>query len=144
MNWQRVREIIAACCVQLRKGEAVKESVVHGFGVTEIFAMQHVSSSNLEIVDVHFFAVGVDLEKAAPLRDELRGLLLDWPPFEGGPSYLDTGAELGDQGLALTLYGLGEALCLWSVVTPERLGIMGSVGHELAGRGLVMCTGLKS
>lgn len=40
-----------------------------------------------------------------------------------GPSYIELGAWIGDQGLALCLMGLGEILGLWTVVTPRSLNI---------------------
>ena len=104
-------------------------------------------------VSVHFFHVlptnGFD-------KDEFARLFNDWlangpgafdeapvlKEIQGGPSYIRWGYWIGDQGLALTLMGLGQAAGLWTVATPSTLGIEGERADELAGLGMVMTTGL--
>lgn len=59
--------------------------------------------------------------------------------LQDGPSYIELGAWIGDQGLALALMGLGERLGLWSVVTPDTLGIDDEkLASHLMGMGFVM------
>jgi hypothetical protein len=36
-------------------------------------------------------------------------------------SYLETGGDMGDQGLALMTMGLGELLGIWELLTPESM-----------------------
>lgn len=36
-------------------------------------------------------------------------------------SYLQVGAEIGDQGLSFKLFALGELLGVWKVITPRRM-----------------------
>lgn len=55
-----------------------------------------------------------------------------------GPSYIELGGWVGDQGTALQLMGLGEILGLWEVATPARLGIEGDQAQEMMGMGFVM------
>lgn len=56
-----------------------------------------------------------------------------------GPSYIELGGWIGDQGLALSLMGLGERLGLWNVVTPRVLGITDQEkAANLMGMGFVM------
>lgn len=59
--------------------------------------------------------------------------------LQAGPSYIELGAWIGDQGLALALMGLGERLGLWSVVTPDTLGVEDEkLATHLMGMGFVM------
>lgn len=140
---QELGRIVAACTVPLRKGDPV---VTRG-SVTEIFAMPHTDEvPNLKKVDCHFIEIGVDVAAAAAFKDELVRLLKLLPDQEsirGGPSYITMGAILGSQELALQLFGLGEALELWLVITPERLGFTGNEARQMAGAGYVLMTGLK-
>lgn len=55
-------------------------------------------------------------------------------------SYLETGADMGDQGVALMTMGLGSLLGVWELLTP--LSVLGSNCPEdikmgLAGRGFI-------
>jgi hypothetical protein len=99
-------------------------------------------------VDVHFFEVALrnpDEDKPA-MASALRRLLADYPDPErlaAGPSYIELGGVVGDQGLALMLIGLGELVGLWAVINPKRLGFTGKKADEMAGSGYVMCSGLK-
>lgn len=140
---QEIGRIVAACTVPLRKGDAV---VKHG-NVTEIFAMPSVDEAqNLKQIDCHFIATGVDLEAAREHKEELVRLLKLLPDQEavrGEASYITVGAMLSSQELALQLFGLGEALELWEVITPEKLGITGEAARQMAGMGFVAKTGLR-
>ncbi len=93
-------------------------------------------------VNVHFFWVSAVGE---PTKEELRGHLeRDYPDFErlkGGPSYIEIGGEIGDQGLALLLIGLGGLVGLWPVITPETVGFTGDEAKAMAGHGFVMSGG---
>ena len=89
-------------------------------------------------VNVHFFWVSV---KGDPKQEDLRRLLeRDYPDLgrlRGGPSYIELGGVLGDQGVALCLIGLGKLVGLWKAVTPEKLGFSGAQAGQLAGQGFV-------
>lgn len=56
-------------------------------------------------------------------------------------SYIEIGGWIGDQGLALTLMGLGELLDIWQLITPKT--IFGKAGapketlDDMAGSGLI-------
>jgi hypothetical protein len=142
INVERINDIISLCCEQHRKGPAVTEEELDDLQVTTVMAMPHVDDLPPEFlcVDVHFFVVAVSNE-ANDYRSELIELLEPWERLKSGPSYIEVGAELGDQGAALCLFGLGEALGFWHVVTPAKLGITGEKADQLAGRGFVMCSG---
>ena len=96
-------------------------------------------------VDVHFFWVSAVGE---PSREELLRLLeAHYPDRErlrGGPSYIEMGGALGDQGMALLLIGLGALVGLWPVMTPKAMGMTGAQADELAGQGFVMAGGISS
>lgn len=90
-------------------------------------------------VDVHFFWVST---KNEPTREELSQRLVSGYPnldrLRGGPSYIELGGVLGDQGVALQLIGLGKLVGLWDVMTPELVGVTGAEAADLAGKGFVM------
>jgi hypothetical protein len=60
-----------------------------------------------------------------------------------GPSYIELGAWIGDQGDALALIGLGELVGLWRAFTPEVLGVEGEDAEKMAGVGYVMVMGTE-
>ncbi len=171
MDLKRLHEILRETTTQFRKGEEIEgdpqlvEAVKHAKpgddlsqmpgGVVHIFAMPHESeaSTQLEKVDLHFIVIGVDKAKAETRRAELVSILRDWPTeawgspvhkLEQGPSYIEVGAVVEDQGAALQLFALGEVLRLWTVITPAKLGITGPEANNMAGMGFVMIDGFKA
>lgn len=162
MNIARLYEILRETTGQFRKGEevegdpelvgAIKEgrdlSKISG-GSVHIYAMPHESQAieGIVKVDLHFIIVGVDKVKAELHKEELIAILKTYPEQErlaGGPSYIEMGGEIGDQGATLQLFALGKVLGLWDVITPEKLGITGQEASELAGRGFVMIDGFDA
>ena len=99
-----------------------------------------------EVVDVHFLRVLVNLPKAEAHREEFCALLDNWPNDElhQGPSYLQVGGTMDDQGYAFAMFALGKALGLWRIVIPESLGLKDEDARELAGNGGVWMTGYPS
>lgn len=167
MNLDRLYAILDATTRQFRKGAAIegtpalKDALNEALskpelnlgdlpgGVVDIFDMPHESEAPADLVkvDVHFMIVGVDVAKAARVKDELIALLASYPEqhrFRQGLSYIDVGAEIGDQASALRLFALGEALGLWKVITPAVLGIRDpQKAQALAARGFVMFSGFN-
>lgn len=159
MNTRRLYELLNEATVQLRKGEELEgtPALVEGIkagktldelpgGVVHVYAMPHEAQARPEIVkvDLHFIVVGVDKAKAEEIKPELIAILNDYPSPErlaGGPSYIEVGAELGDQGTALQLFAVGQVLGLWSVITPATLGMDGPIADQMAGSGFVMMSG---
>lgn len=96
-------------------------------------------------VDVHFF--WVQAKNDPKKEDFLRLLEAGYPDMgrlRGGPSFIEIGAAIGDQGDALKLIGLGELVGMWKVITPKVLGVMAEAdANMLAGRGFVMAGGFK-
>lgn len=144
MNIDRIAELVSYATQMYRKGETVVETLP---GVTEVWLVDPVPSAprpNQQLVDVHFAMIGVDMYKAAVCRIELYALLAVNPRFSLGPSYIEVGVLLGDQGLALGLFALGEVAGLWTLVTPERLGMAGEAADQMAGMGMIMPDGLRA
>ena len=55
-------------------------------------------------------------------------------------SYIQMGADIGDQGAAMMAMALGAMLGTWNLFTPKMLGVSGEKATELAGRGLLIVT----
>ncbi len=147
MNLDRLYEILKDTTKQLRKGAEIEERQAGPIEVIEVYNMPHESeASGLEKVDVHFVMIGVDKAKAETHRDNLIEILREYPFLErlaAGPSYIEVGAEIGDQGAAFQLFALGQVLGLWQVITPETLGFSGEQAQQMAGRGYIMISGYK-
>jgi len=78
--------------------------------------------------DLCFFKVsaipGIDAERLRELvnanKEGHNGITLDF--FDGEEhSYIEIGGWIGDQGLALTLMGLGAVCGLWKLLTPRTM-----------------------
>ena len=151
MRNERLRTLLAACCTPVRKGEVVSEKDMGNVRVIAIHAFpsaDEAATSATEpfvTVDLHFMQVNVDTKLAASVKDELRDLLKDGysslDRLKQGPSYIEVGGELGDQGVALMLFALGQVCGLWTVITPKLLGITGDAADQMAGLGMIMISG---
>jgi hypothetical protein len=160
MDLDRLYQILAETTVQLRKGavyEGTPELVAQaeagedltGGGVLEIFDMPHADEARPDLVkvDLEFLIVGVDAAKAKSRKTEVVDILNRYPAPERlarGPSYIEVGAEIGDQGAAFQLFALGKVLGLWDVITPAAFGMTGAKAREMAGAGFVMITGFRA
>lgn len=62
-----------------------------------------------------------------------------------GPSYIEVGGWIGDQGTALCFFALGEKYDLWRVITPARVGFTRADPEydQLIGSGMVLLSGYK-
>lgn len=159
MDLNRLYAILRETTVQLRKGEVYEGTPelveqakagqeLKGGGVLEINMMPHVddASDRFEKVDVEFLVIGVDKTAAERHRDELITILKTYPEqarLAKGPSYIEVGAIIGDQGAAFQLFALGHALGFWKVLTPAVFGITGDEARTMAGNGFVLISGLK-
>ncbi|MDP3947349.1 MAG: hypothetical protein Q8Q41_01505 [bacterium] len=165
MDFDRLYQILGETTVQLRKGKEIEGDTqlveaLKNFkegdnvdnlpgGSAHIYAMPHESQakSGVEKVDLHFLVVGVDKVKAEECKGELVAILKTYPQPErlaSGPSYIEVGGEIGDQGAAFQLFALGKVLGLWDVITPEKLGFTGSEADNMAGMGFVMMSGFRA
>lgn len=110
-------------------------------------------SDNPIVVNVHFFDVRVNPNSVDDIRPLLVEILDAYPsidqfgneqkPLTDGVSYISLGSAVGDQGMALTLLGIGQACKLWTVITPEVLHMTGQEANNAAGMGLVMADGYR-
>ena len=140
-----VYEALDSCSQEFRKQSAVvtHEGTTEHVDVTHLWMMPHESEAvdGLEFVDMHFVRVAVDRDKAEGVRQVVTDWCDAYPRLSAGPSYIEVGAEIGDQGIALKLFAVGQVLGLWTVITPETMGITGADADRMAGNGFVMCTG---
>jgi hypothetical protein len=147
MNLDKLYEILRLTTVPLRKGAEIEERESGGIKVIEIYAMPHESESpTLEKVDLVFLVIGVCKAVAESHKDDLIAILNQWPQPErlaSGPSYIEVGGVIGDQGAAFQLFALGQVLGLWKVITPASMGMTGEDARRAAGRGFVMITGYR-
>ena len=103
------------------------------------------------VVDCHFFRTLVDESFD---RERFKRLVADFlatgegefGPIDhqrvaGGPSYIEWGALIGDQGLAMRMMAAGQIAGLWQVITPRMFGVDGPEADSLAGQGMVMTSG---
>ena len=87
-------------------------------------------------VDLTFFKVGLN---GKPDAEQFRKLARPHIPIRE-TSYITLGAEVGDQGFALQLMGLGHLLGVWRALSPETMfgGLLDDkLKREMAGKGLV-------
>ncbi|MET0601875.1 MAG: hypothetical protein ABW167_07785 [Baekduia sp.] len=155
-----IYEIVRECTEVFRHGPVVEEERAGMVTVTHVwFNTLHERDAPTDpvthaLVDTHFLVVAVDRAKAEEYRDEFVAALECWPPdktympdnrLAGGPSYIELGAQLGDQGLAFQFMAMGEVLGLWQVITPKKMlpGVSDEEAQRLAGGGLVMISGYK-
>ena len=95
-------------------------------------------------IDMVFFRVSVAGEPdAETLRELVRGCRVGYfanvDPWDGQEhSYLELGGWIGDQGLALSLMGLGHLLGLWKVMTPRMLDLPDDLVLRMAESGMVL------
>ncbi len=160
LDIDKLYRILVETTCQLRKGDEIEgtpelvDAIKRGDedlpgGVAEIYAMPHEREAlaGIEKVDCEFVVIGVDKAKAEERRGELMEILNSYPQPErlaGGPSYIEVGAEIGDQVAAFQLFALGKALGLWSVITPATMGITGPEARQMAGSGFVMIGGYRA
>lgn len=90
-------------------------------------------------VDLTFFKVSAKPEAS---RDEFRALVQrEYPALLDGKehSFIEIGAELGDQQTALLLIGLGGLFNMWKVLSPDTM--LPDLSHDMqlafAERGMV-------
>jgi len=83
-------------------------------------------SSRKHTADMVFFKVamvdGPDADTLKSLIASQRGQFCDVDLFDGKEhNYMEIGAWIGDQGLALQFMALGNLLGLWKLLTPKEL-----------------------
>ncbi len=148
MDLNRLYKILGETTVQLRKGEIVSKDRSGVINVVTIDAMPHADEAraDLEKVDCEFLVIGVDRKKAEEHRSDLIEIMNDYPEpkrLAGGPSYIEVGGVIGDQGATFQLFALGKVLGLWNVITPTLLGFTEKEARQMAGQGFVFMSGYR-
>lgn len=143
---ERLYAMLDTTTTIFRKGEVVEREESAGVEVVHVYRYPHESEADddVQLVDCHFVTVGV--RDAASHADEFKALCDAYPDPErlaGGPSYIEVGGVVGSQDGAFRLFALGEALGVWTVVTPKKLGMEGPMADQMAGAGYVMCSGYQ-
>lgn len=89
--------------------------------------------------DLMFFKVA--LKGSATKETFLSKVVAEYPHWLDGKEhgYLEIGANVGDQGLALMTMGMGKVLGVWDLLTPNLLGDLIDVAtkKEMAGKGMI-------
>lgn len=134
-----VEEMVAAYTErgQCRCGRCIDAQPVEPIGDTTLI---------LHTVDMVFFEVTVKPGLTLAAFDEATRALKGWyatvDVLDGNPhGYMDLGAWVGDQGLALRYMALGVGIGRFSLIAPTTVTSMASLSRErkleLAGAGLV-------
>ena len=137
-----------------RPGEVVTTDQRPGVTVTTVntYPAPDQAPASLPPVDLLLTQVGLKPDTPPATREDLLLYLraatagtglgefvsIDAARFEQGPSYIELGAWLGSQDVALRLIGLGELVGLWTAMTAARLGIPREQAVEMAGAGFIM------
>ena len=90
-------------------------------------------------IDMAFFKVAKSPQADA---ETFRSLVeAEYPHWlEGGEeerSFIQVGAEMGDQGIAIMTIALGDLLGVWKAITPERIGVPPDLALKMAGMGML-------
>jgi hypothetical protein len=149
MDFIKLYDLLAETTVQLRKGPMISGEQKPSVDVVHLYLMPDESEApeSMVKVDLHFLTIGVDMEAAERGREDFLALLATYPDMDriaGGPSYIEVGAVIGDQGAAFQMFALGSALGLWGVITPGTLGFTGEEANRMAGNGLILMSGYKN
>jgi hypothetical protein len=94
-------------------------------------------------VDMVFFKVAKvgepTIEEFRRLTEEsAHGEFCDVNPFDGQEhNFMELGAWLGDQGLAMLYMGLGTSLGAFTLLSPAMLGLDGPMAVQMAQAGLL-------
>lgn len=94
---------------------------------------------NGHTIDVTFFKVAT---KEGANAESFRACVQqDFPHWLDGKehTYLECGADIGNQGLALMAFGLGHLLGVWKVLSPETMMpfLPDDLKKQMAGRGMI-------
>lgn len=94
-------------------------------------------------VNLTFFSVSIndDAKETANAKDFKDLVIKEYPHWLDGKehSYIEIGAEMGDQGIALLTIGLGHLLGVWQALSPDTLLPMlpNDLKNHMAGLGMV-------
>jgi hypothetical protein len=95
-------------------------------------------------VDMAFFKVSKrDTADAKTFRSLVETEYPHW--LEGGErSFIQMGAEMGDQGIAIATIALGDLLDVWQALTPAKLSVPPEAAIRMAEMGLLSLYSVKN
>ncbi len=95
-------------------------------------------------VDMEFFKVALNINGETPetIATELRDIIASqYPAWLDGKEhgYIEMGADIGDQGSALCLMGIGSLLGIWELQTPSSMmpDLPDDLRMMMAGQGMI-------
>jgi hypothetical protein len=91
---------------------------------------------NGHTADLVFFKVA---QKDADAEEFKKLVAVEFPHWLDGNehSYLETGWDIGDQGLAMMAMGLGSILGTWKLLSPAMLPLPDDLKMQMAGAGYI-------
>lgn len=102
------------------------------------YTKDHIETGKDGKIDLMFFKLD---QANNPTKEEFLKLVKDEYPHwldKKEHNYLECGGDIGDQGEALAIMGLGKALDVWDLLTPNMMPfIPEALRIEMAGRGMV-------
>lgn len=146
MDKARLMGVLNETTYLISKGPVTRRSI-GGMGVLLwglLLSPSDPRVGTLQQVDCSFVCIGVDEEKATRVMDELISILDEYPnprQLRDGPSYKHVAEVVGDDVTALRLFGLGQVLGLWSVLTPFDFDVEPVLVEEAAELGMVVISG---
>jgi len=130
-------------CQKIKLSEYVKAFATKGACTCgkclDAFASPEQQQPIRHTVDVHFFKVAA--KDGAKAEDFKHLVQQDFPHWLDGKehNYLECGADIGDQGLALMAFGLGHLLGVWELLSPDILMpfLPEDIRKQMAGMGMI-------
>ena len=125
-------KLVRASVIQLQLGEA--DELPEGALDAGFFKLTATTLEGRVLVTQDEFhdALNGALEQVTGVFSEL-----DREALLAGPSYIELGRWLGDQGIAIGFIGLGALLDFWDVASPQALGITGEQAAQMLGMGFL-------
>ena len=119
--------------------EYIRDNAIRGDCVCGmcIDASHNPEQPNGHTVDMVFFKVA---KKEGANSDVFKKLVEDeFPHWLNGEehNYINMGAEVGDQGMAIMAIALGHLLGVWKALTPALMGIPDDLAKQMAGMGML-------
>lgn len=149
MDMKRLMEALKDSTCLISKGESTRKrlskipSLLWGL----ITDQSDPDVEKLECIDCQFITVGVNRTQAEKHRNDFLKFLEEYPDpvrLADGPTYKHMASVVGDEMLALRVFGLGQTLGIWDVILPSQLGVDPVLVEEAADLGLIVTTGYQN
>jgi hypothetical protein len=139
VNSDRIVEILGGCGATLcRNGRACKRE--HTNLNTSEMPLALEMDPGLEQVDCHFVTVAVDKARVVQHEAELRSLVAEWPNgVYREIGWVEASFWLKLPESAFLLFGVGQVLGWWRVITPASVQLTGDRADSAAAGGMILC-----